>query len=121
MPGTINLDHLADASFNEQVVTLRELFGFTQEEFGEVLGGLSAKTIQRWEQDGEPNPRTQNKQAVVALRTIAEALGDLFEPDVIKVWVDRPNKALGGERPRDFAKKPGHIYVMANLLGTLGR
>ncbi|MFH0801791.1 MAG: antitoxin Xre/MbcA/ParS toxin-binding domain-containing protein [bacterium] len=69
----------------------------------------------------ESNPHARNAQAIDTLRTIAEALGDLFEPDVIKVWVDRPNPALGGERPRDFTKKPGGIFIMSQLLGTLGR
>lgn len=66
-------------------------------------------------------PHGSHKQAIEALESMAESLGDLFEPDIIKVWVDRPNPALQGERPRDFAKKPGGIFLMAHLLGTLER
>ena len=63
-----------------------------------------------------------DREALIqALRTIAESLDDLFEPDMIKVWAERPNPALQGERPKDFAKKPGGVLIMAHLLGNLGR
>lgn len=66
-------------------------------------------------------PQGGHKQLIQALQTIAESLDDLFEPDMIKVWAERPNPALQGERPKDFAKKPGGILIMAHLLGNLGR
>jgi DNA-binding transcriptional regulator YiaG len=122
MPDTaLNLNHLAEAPFASQVSTLRQLFGFNKKEFAEVLG-VNEKTIRRWEIDeNEITPQGSHKKAIEALQTIAESLGDLFEPDMIKVWVDRPNPALQGERPRDFAKKPGGFLIMAHLLGNLGR
>ena len=119
MGKTIDLKRLAVAKFPEKVAALRMLFGFTQEELARSLG-VNEKTIRRWESE-DVEPHAQSKQAVQALMTIAEALGDLFEPDVIKVWVDRENPALNGERPRDFVKKPGGIFIVANLLGTVGR
>lgn len=118
---TIDLNYLADAPFGEQVLALRQLFGFTQRELGQVLGGISERTVSRWEQEATDSPHPQSKLAIDALRTMAEALGDLFEPEIIKVWVDKPNPALGGERPRDFAKKIGGIYRMSQLLGANGR
>ena len=121
MTQTIQLAELASAPFKVQAATLRELFGFTKSEFANILG-VSDKTVGRWEKDGaDSSPHTQNRQSIEALITIAESLGDLFEPDVIKVWVDRPNPSLGGERPRDYVKKPGGIFIIANLLGTVGR
>ncbi len=119
MGKTIDLDRLAIAKFPDKVATLRMLFGFTQQELALSLG-VNEKTIRRWESE-DAEPHAQNKQAIQALVTIAESLGDLFEPDVIKVWVDRENPALNGERPRDFVKKPGGIFIVANLLGTVGR
>jgi DNA-binding transcriptional regulator YiaG len=118
---TSNLEHLAKAPFGVQVATLRQLLGFNKKQFAEVLG-VNEKTIRRWEDEPEAvTPQGTHKQAIEALQTMAESLGDLFEPDMIKVWVDRPNPALQGERPRDFAKKPGGIFLMAHLLGNLGR
>jgi len=117
----INLDRLAEAPFGVQVHTLRRLFGFNKKEFAELLG-VNEKTIRRWEDDTDAvNPQGSHKQAIAALETMAESLGDLFEPDMIKVWVDRPNPALQGDRPRDFAKRPGGIFLMAHLLGKVGR
>jgi len=118
---TVDLNNLADAPFGEQVLALRQLFGLSQKEFGKVLGGVSERTVSRWEQSETSEPHAQNKVAVEALRTMAEALGDLFEPEIIKIWVDKANPALGGERPRDYAKKPGGIYRMSELLGANGR
>jgi transcriptional regulator with XRE-family HTH domain len=121
MDKSLKPNNLASAPFAVQVATLRSLFGFTQSEFAQILG-VDEKTIRRWESDTtERTPHKRNEKTIEALRTIAEALGDLFEPDVIKVWVDRENPALSGERPRDFAKKSGGIFLMAHLLGTLGR
>ena len=119
-PDTRDLACLAEAPFRQQVTVLRELFGFNKKEFAELLG-VNEKTIRRWEQDAETHPQDSHKQAIEALRTMAESLGDLFEPDMIKVWVDRPNPALQGDRPRDYARRPGGIFVMAHLLGNLGR
>lgn len=121
MPDTaINLNNLASAPFAVQVSSLRQLFGFNKTEFAEILG-VNEKTIRRWESEDCTAPHDGNKQVIEALQTIAERLDDLFEPDVIKVWAHRPNPALNGERPRDFAKKPGGILIMSHLLGTLGR
>lgn len=116
----IELGNLANVPFGRQVSILRELFGFNKKEFADLLD-VNEKTIRRWEQGEEINPQGSHRQAIMALQTMAESLGDLFEPDMIKVWVDRPNSALKGERPRDFAKKPGGIFLMAHLLGSLGR
>ncbi|MDZ4834689.1 MAG: MerR family transcriptional regulator [Candidatus Melainabacteria bacterium] len=122
MPDTaLNLDNLASASFATQVSTLRQLFGFNKTEFAEALG-VNEKTIRRWENEAEMvNPQDNHKQLIAALRTIAESLDDLFDPDMIKVWAERENPALQGERPKDFAKKPGGVLIMAHLLGNLGR
>jgi DNA-binding transcriptional regulator YiaG len=122
MPKTeLNIKNLAKAPFGIQISILRQLFDFSQNDFADLLG-VSARTVQRWENEIEEiTPQDAHKRAVQALRTIAESLDDLFEPDMIKVWVDRPNPALQGERPRDYAKKPGGIFIMAHLLGNLGR
>ncbi len=122
MPDTaLNLNNLAKASFAIQVSTLRQLFGFNKTEFARALG-VNEKTIRRWEDESESvTPQDGHKQLIQALQTIAESLDDLFDPDMIKVWAERPNPALQGERPKDFAKKPGGILIMAHLLGNLGR
>ncbi len=122
MPNTApNLANLASSDFSIQVSTLRQLFGFNKTEFATALG-VNEKTIRRWENEsGHSNPHEGHKQIIEALTTIAESLDDLFEPDMIKVWAERPNPALQGERPKDFAKKPGGILIMAHLLGNLGK
>lgn len=117
----MKLKNLSTASFCTQVSTLRQLFGFNKTEFAEALG-VNEKTIRRWEDPHERiTPHDGHKQLIEALQTIAESLDDLFEPDMIKVWAERPNPALQGERPKDFAKKPGGVLIMAHLLGNLGR
>lgn len=116
-----NPDNLAAAPFATQVSTLRHLFGLNKTEFADALG-VDERTIRRWEKPNKNfEPHSSHKQLFDALRIIAGSLSDLFEPDMIKVWVDRPNPSLQGERPRDFAKKPGGILIMAHLLGNLGR
>jgi len=118
---SLNLKNLAPASFSTQVSTLRQLFGFNKIEFADALG-VNEKTIRRWESANEKvNPQYGHKQLIEALQTIAASLIDLFEPDMIKVWAERPNPVLQGERPKDFAKKPGGVLIMAHLLGNLGR
>lgn len=116
---SIDLENLSKASFGEQVSTLRQLFGFSKTEFARVLD-VNEKTIRRWE-EGVILPHGSHKLAIDALRKMAESLGELFEPDVIKVWIDRENPALGGQRPRDFAKQPGGIFLMSHLLSNVGR
>ena len=120
-----------NVGFGEEVLRLRKLFGLTQKEFGEIIG-TNERTVVRWESEASEGvvsatpsrtskPHAQSRASINAMAELAEMLGDLFEPDVIKIWVDRPNPALGNERPRDFAKKPGGIYRMASLLDALRR
>jgi|GEM_PF-1178874 len=121
-PKTLSMQTMQKSdSFGKTVCYLRELFGFTKKDFADVLN-VNEKTIRRWEMGlTEVMPHTSHKKAIMTLQTVAESLSDLFEPDMIKVWVDRPNPALQGERPRDYARKPGGIFIMANLLGAVGR
>ncbi len=115
----IDLSNLPGKPFGLQVTALRRLFGLTKTEFAEILG-VSERTIERWEEgSSDVSSMEGNRQAIDTLRTIAESLGDLFEPDMIKVWVERPNPALKGECPKDFVKKTGGIFQMAQLLGNL--
>lgn len=122
MPNSpINLNNLPELPFGTQVKQLRQLFDLTQKDFAEILD-VNVKTIQRWEDQLEDvQPQSGNRKAIDSLIVIAESLSDLFEADMIKIWAERPNPALGGERPRDYVKKPGGIYLMAHLLGNLGR
>jgi DNA-binding XRE family transcriptional regulator len=111
-----------DNSFGKDVLRLRTLFGLTQKELGEILG-TNERTVVRWERSQQYNlrPHLPGKTGIGALESLAELLSDIFEPDVIKVWVDRPNPALNNERPRDFAKKPGGVFRMVSLLDVLQR
>jgi len=115
-----DLEQLANLPFGKLVSLLRALFDLSQKELSEVLG-VNERTVGRWEQDSTQTPHGQNRRAIDALKTIAEALGDLFEPEIIKIWVNKPNPALNGERPRDYARKPGGLYRISALLGTNGR
>jgi DNA-binding transcriptional regulator YiaG len=120
------------SGFGTQVLHLRRLFGLTQKELSEMIS-TNERTIARWEQPvsvsasgalnkiRSPHPHPQSKAAISALEEMAEILSDLFAKDTIKVWIDRPNRALNNERPRDFAKKPGGIYRMVSLLDALRR
>ncbi len=111
---------IEENSFGKEVLRLRVLFGFTQKELGEILG-TNERTVVRWERSHKTilRPHFPGKTGIAALESLADLLSDIFELDVIKVWVDRPNPALNNERPRDFAKKPGGIFRMISLLDAL--
>jgi DNA-binding transcriptional regulator YiaG len=117
---TLDLSNLAEAPFHQQVLLLRNLFELTQAAFAKLLL-VDEKTIQRWESGQHNTPQSRNKQALTTLVTIAQALGDLLEPDSIATWARTANPALGGERPVDFIKQPGGIYILANKLGAVGQ
>ena len=99
-----DLEQLANLPFGKLVSLLRALFDLSQKELSEVLG-VNERTVGRWEQDATQTPNGQNRRAIDALKTIAEALGDLFEPEIIKIWVNKPNPALNGATSEGLCKK----------------
>ena len=81
--------------------------------------GINEKTIRRWECEYDDFvPHASHQKSIFILQALAQSLSDSIELDTIKIWVDRPNRMLQGETPRNFVKKPGGLSVMAHLLSA---
>ena len=91
---------LKDTAVSRLVGELKTYGGLKGRDIANILG-VSPPTVTRWSK-GEGGP-TIDKQTVMAeLRWVASRLGDFYEPDEVRLWLQSPHPQLAGARPYDL-------------------
>lgn len=91
---------MAETAVSRMVDELKDYGGLKGRDIANILG-VSPPTVTRWSK-GESGP-TIDKQTVMAeLRWVAARLGDFYEPDEVRLWLQSPHPQLDGERPYDL-------------------
>ncbi|GAB3552204.1 DUF2384 domain-containing protein [Arthrobacter tumbae] len=73
--------------------------GLTQEEVGQIVDA-SARTISRWTQ-GVVVPQRLNKQRLLELAYVAQAVTEVIPREHANLWMFSPNRMLGHDSPAD--------------------
>lgn len=103
---------------------LRELFQFTYEELGQILG-VRPETIHCWEDGGYEISYETGNQRVASWFRIAKIFGRILElssypksnkSNFAKLWLHALNPLLGEISPRDFIKKHQKIEKFTKFL-----
>ena len=76
--------------------------GLTNEELGGILDA-SARSVARWSA-GDVVPQKLNKQRLLDLSYVAEALSEVLPREHANVWMFTPNRMLEHERPADLVR-----------------
>ena len=106
------------------ILNLFSKWNITKEQEAVLLGGVSEKTLQRWQNGSYGRVSIDNADRMSNLLAIHKALRILF-PDLERVysWVDKKNDALGGKTALEIMLQ-GHltdiIYIRRYLDSVRG-
>ncbi len=84
--------------------------GLTNEELGDILDA-SARSVARWTA-GDVVPQKLNKQRLLDLSYVAEALAEVLPRDHANLWLFSPNKMLDHRRPADLVHDGEYMKVL---------
>lgn len=90
--------------------------GLSQEEVGDIIDA-SPRTISRWV-TGSVVPQRLNKQRLIELAYVAEALTEVLPRDHANVWMLSPNRLLDHDSPADRVHA-GKYKDVLNLIEAL--
>lgn len=82
-----------------KVTGLIDRLGLTQDEIGEIVDA-SARSVARWSSGGAV-PQRLNKQRLIELSYVAEAVTEVLPRDHANLWMFTPNRLLDHDRPAD--------------------
>ena len=104
-------------SAKEKMLTIRELFGLSQEALAQSLG-VSSRTVARWE-EGMASPSPLALTRLRLLMQIREKAGKLFKVKEADTWLRTSNPVLRGQTPLERLRAPGGLEEVADLLGRI--
>ena len=94
MAHTSSLGALSD-KVNELISTLH----LTQDEVGQIVDA-SGRSVARWV-NGDVVPQRLNKQRLIELAYVAEAVSEVLSADRANLWIFSPNRLLNHDTPAD--------------------
>ncbi|PPF91341.1 hypothetical protein C5C03_00530 [Clavibacter michiganensis] len=83
-----------------KVSTIIDKLGLSQAEVGGIVDA-SARSIARWS-SGEVTPQRLNKQRLLELAYVAEAVTEIMPRDHANVWMMAPNRLLEHSSPAEL-------------------
>ncbi len=90
--------------------------GLTQEQVGSIVDA-SARSVARWS-SGEVVPQRLNKQRLVELAYVADALTEVLPAEEANLWMFTPNRLLGHDSPAARIRAGGYRDVL-NLIDAI--
>jgi predicted XRE-type DNA-binding protein len=100
----------APGALATRVTGLISTLGLTQDEIG-VIVDASARSVSRWS-NGEVVPQRLNKQRLVELAYVADALIQVLPPEHANLWIFSPNQMLNHETPAAHIRDGGYRDVL---------
>lgn len=98
--------------YGEQYMVLRKNLGLSQKTFAS-LSSSSQRAVARWEAGEKPGELA--KRTLVELQRLHKALTEVMKKDFISEWLENPNQALGGMKPREVIER-GEIDRIWSLI-----
>jgi hypothetical protein len=85
--------------------------GLTNEEVGDIVDA-SPRSVARWVA-GDVVPQRLNKERLLELAYVAEAVTEVLPADHANVWMFSPNRLLGHRKPADLIREGKFKDVLA--------
>lgn len=85
--------------------------GLTHEEVGTIVDA-SARSVGRWSA-GDVVPQRLNKQRLLELAYVAQAVSEILPSDQANVWIFTPNRLLDHDTPAERIHAGGYRDVLA--------
>jgi hypothetical protein len=93
------------------VTSAIDRLGLTYEEVGEIVDA-SPRSVARWTA-GKVVPQKLNKQRLLELAYVADALAEVLPRDHANVWMFSPNRLLEHRKPADLVRDGEYQRVLA--------
>lgn len=83
----------------------------SQEEVASIVGS-TARSVSRWGSD-DALPQRHSRQRLIELAYVADAVGEVMQPQDANLWLMSPNKLLGHDSPADKIRSGDYRSVLA--------
>lgn len=90
--------------------------GLTDDEVGAIVDA-SGRSVARWAA-GEVIPQRLNKQRLLELAYVADALAEVLPRDHANVWLFTPHRRLDHQKPADLIQQ-GQYREVLNLIEAM--
>ncbi len=84
--------------------------GLTLDDIGRIVDA-SPRSVSRW-QSSEVVPQRLNKQRLIELAYVAEAVTELLNPEDANTWIFTPSRALNHDTPADRIRAGDYKSVL---------
>ncbi len=88
-----------------------ERLGLTYEEVGDIVEA-SPRSVARWT-SGQVVPQRLNKQRLIELAYVADALAEVLPRDQANMWMFSPNRLLEHRKPADPIRNGEYQRLLA--------
>jgi len=99
-----------------KVAELTASAALSYEDIGRIVDA-SARSVARW-QSGDVVPQRLNKQRLIELAYVTQALHEVLEPHDANLWMFSPNRALRHDTPADRIRA-GDYKVVLDLIEAM--
>jgi uncharacterized protein (DUF2384 family) len=93
------------------VTSAIDRLGLTYEEVGEIVAA-SPRSVARWTA-GKVVPQKLNRQRLLELAYVADAVAEVLPRDHANVWMFSPNRLLEHRKPADLVRDGEYQRVLA--------
>lgn len=100
----------ASGAFATKVTVTIDSLGLTDAEVGEMVDA-SPRSVARWH-DGKVVPQKLNRDRLLELAYVAEALAEVLPREHANVWMFTPNRLLDHNRPADLIRSGEYKRVL---------
>jgi putative toxin-antitoxin system antitoxin component (TIGR02293 family) len=92
--------------------------GISKKAFSENILDTSVKTLERKKDTDKLDKRTSSH--VIEIAKVVEHAFEVFEDEnKVKLWLNSPNRALGGNKPIDLFYIPTGLGMVDDILGRI--
>jgi uncharacterized protein (DUF2384 family) len=103
MKGGVTMGRVGAGALAEKVAAARDNLRLTDDEVGSMVDA-SGRSVARWAA-GEVVPQRLNKQRLLELAYVADALAEVVPRDHANVWLFTPHRRLDHEKPADLIQQ----------------
>jgi len=96
-----------------KVSELTEELKMSQEDIGLIVGA-TARSVARWA-SGEVAPQRLNRQRLIELAYVAEALTEVIRGEDANLWIFSPNRLLNHDTPAERIQQGDFRSVLAAI------
>lgn len=99
-----------------KVTGIFDQLGLSREEVGQIVDA-SARSVSRWSM-GEVVPQKLNKQRLLELAYVADAVTEIMPAEQANIWMFTPSRLLSHETPADCIHQ-GRYRDVLNLIEAI--